>query len=380
VKITAVETIHFRSSMKIHFGVIQYLWVRIHTDEGLVGLGETFPFAEAESAVIRHSLAPVLLGRNPLEIDRLWADMFLAISYSGWAGAEMRAISAIDIALWDLAGKVANAPIYQLLGGPSRSSIRLYNTCYDRIDFHKEPVRLARELWDSGIRAMKIWPFDPIAKETRGQYITPDQIRQGAEPLRLIHEEFGDRMQVAMEFHGYWNLPCAIQIAKALEPYSPMWLEEMLPQDNMACYRELSNATSSPLCISERLMTRWGYREVLENRAARIIMPDISWCGGISEAKKIASAAETYYLPVAPHNCSGPVLHFASAHLAANLTNFCILESIRRRYLDEYTGIMTHDLLPKDGELPLPPGPGLGTELNPDILKHPDARVERISN
>lgn len=379
MKITAVETVHFRSSMTIHFGVIQYLWVRIHTDEGIVGLGETFPYAEAESAVIRHSLAPVLLGRNPLEIDRLWADMFLAISYSGWAGAEMRAISAIDIALWDLAGKAANAPIYQLLGGPSRSSIRIYNTCYDRIDFHKDPVRLAKELLDSGIRAMKIWPFDPIAKETRGQYITPDQIYQGAEPLRLIHEEFGGRMQVAMEFHGYWNLPCAIQIAKALEPYAPMWLEESLPQDNLACYRELSFATELPLCVSERLMTRWGFRQILESGAARIIMPDISWCGGISEAKKIASAAETYYLPVAPHNCGGPVLHFASAHLAANLTNFYILETIRLRYLEEYIGITTCNLVPEKGELPLPPGPGLGIELNPDILKRPDVTVERIS-
>src|SRR3954466_9960673 len=142
MKITAIETVHLQEGVTIHYGPIQYLWVRIYTDAGLVGLGETFPFPEPEKAVIHNTLARVLLGRNPLEIDRLWADMFLAISYSGWAGGEMRAISAIDIALWDLAGKVANAPIYQLLGGPSRSSIRLYNTCYDRIDFHKEPVRL----------------------------------------------------------------------------------------------------------------------------------------------------------------------------------------------------------------------------------------------
>jgi len=131
--------------------------------------------------------------------------------------------------------------------------------------------------------------------------------------------------------------------------------------------------------VSERLMTRWGFREILQSGAARVIMPDISWCGGISEAKKIASAAETYYLPVAPHNCGGPVLHFASAHLAANLTNFYILETIRLRYLEEYIGITTYNLVPEKGELPLPPGPGLGIELNPDVLKRPDVRVERIS-
>ena len=168
---------------------------------------------------------------------------------------------------------------------------------------------------------MKIWPFDGVARETGGQFITAAQMRQGIEPLRLIREEFGDSMDVAMEFHGYWNLPCAIQIAQALEPYAPMWLEEMLPQDNLAAYAELARATRLPLCLSERLMTRWGFRELIENRAARIIMPDICWCGGISEAKKIASMAETHYLPVAPHNCGGPVLHVASAHLAANLTN-----------------------------------------------------------
>ena len=164
--------------------------------------------------------------------------MFQAISYSGWAGAEMRAISAIDVALWDLAGKSSGVPVYQLLGGASREAIRTYNTCYDHIDFLTEPVKLARDLARSGIHAMKIWPFDPVARETRGQFITAAQMRQGLEPLRLIREELGDSMDVAMEFHGYWNLPCAIEIAKALEPYSPLWLEEMLPQDNLAAYHE----------------------------------------------------------------------------------------------------------------------------------------------
>src|SRR5207248_9982964 len=137
------------------------------------------------------------------------------------------------IALWDLAGKAANAPVYQLLGGASRGSIRTYNTCYDRIDFLIEPERLARELLDSGIRAMKIWPFDPVARETGGQYITTDQMRRSLDPIRRIRESYGDSINVALEFHGYWNLPCAIRIAEAVLPCSPMWLEEMLPQDNL---------------------------------------------------------------------------------------------------------------------------------------------------
>jgi galactonate dehydratase len=377
MRIQAIETIRLSHGITVHAGPIRWLWVRIHTDAGLAGLGETYPQPEAESAIIHRALAPVLLGRDPLQIDRLWADMFQAISYSGWAGAEMRAISAVDMALWDLAGKAQGVPVYQLLGGASRQAIPTYNTCYDHIDFLTEPVKLARDLARSGIHAMKIWPFDGIARETGGRSISAAQMRQGVEPLRLIREELGDSMDVAMEFHGYWNLPCAIKIAQALEPYSPMWLEEMLPQDNLAAYAELARATRLPLCLSERLMTRWGFRELIENRAARIIMPDISWCGGISEAKKIASMAETYYLPVAPHNCGGPVLHVASAHVAANLTNLFILETVRRHYLEEYRGIVTSTLAAIDGLVPLPPGPGLGVDLDPATLARPDAVVER---
>ncbi len=378
MKITQIELVTYSRGIIVHAGAVDWLWVRIHTDEGVTGLGETYPCAGAESAVIARSLAGMLLGRNPLQIDRLWADMFLAVSYHGWAGAEIRAISAIDLALWDLAGKVAGQPLYQLLGGASRDEIAIYNTCYDHIDFHNDPVLLARELMASGIRAMKIWPFDPIAKRNGGQTISPAEIREGMEPLRLIRQEFGDSMQVAMEFHGYWNLPCAVKIARAIEHLEPMWLEEMLPQDNLGAYRELADRVATPLTLSERLMTRYGFRELLENRAASVIMPDICWCGGISEAKKIASMAETYYLPVAPHNCGGPVLHFASAHLAANLTNLFILETVRRHYLDEYEGLLTAELRPVNGKLPLPPGPGLGCDLDPAIFSRPNVRVERL--
>jgi galactonate dehydratase len=379
MKIVAIDLIRYERSLTVHAGAIDWLWVRLHTDEGLTGLGETYPLAAAEQSVIRRSLAGVLLGRNPLAIDRLWADMFRAVSYSGWAGAEMRAISAVDIALWDLAGKAAGMPVYQLLGGASREAIPIYNTCYDRIDFLREPERLAAELLAAGVTAMKIWPFDPIAQETGGVSLTAEQLQRGAEPLRRIRRQFGDRIDVAIEFHGYWNLPSAIRIAQALEEWRPMWLEEMLPQDNLAAYRELAQATRLPLCLSERLMTRWGFRELFDLGAAQIIMPDVAWCGGISEAKKIASIAETWYRPVAPHNCGGPVLHFASAHLAANLTNLYLLETVRRHYQEEYEGLLTAVLAPAGGKLPLPPGPGLGVELSADALRRPGVSLERIS-
>jgi galactonate dehydratase len=378
MKITAIELITLGRGITVHAGPIQWLFVRLHTDSGLTGLGETYPWPEAEAAVIRRGLAPVLLGRDPLSIDRLWADMFERISYSGWGGAEIRAISAVDLALWDLAGKAAGVPVYQLLGGASRDRIRIYNTCYDHIDFLTNPVELAGSLLDQGIQAMKIWPFDPIAKITRGQYITREQMEQGLAPLRAIKEHYGDDMEVAMEFHGYWNLHSAIQIAEACEPFEPMWLEEMLPQDNLGAYAELAASTSIPLCLSERLQTRWGFRELLQNGAARIVMPDICWTGGLSEARKIATAAETFYRPIAPHNCGGPVLHAASLHLAANVTNLFILETVRRHYADEYIGIVDRTYPAVEGWMPLPEGPGLGIELLDSVLSRPDCTVERI--
>ena len=151
----------------------------------------------------------------------------------------------------------------------------------------------------------------------------------------------------------------------------------MLPQDNLAAYRELKDSTRTPLCLSERLMTRWGFRELLDNGAASIVMPDLCWCGGFSEAKKIAAAAETEYLPVAPHNCGGPVLHIATLHLAANVTNLYIMESVRRHYNEEYRDLLTGMVTPVDGEFPLPPGPGLGVELDPAVLAREDVFVER---
>ena len=372
MRITAIETLYLAGGITVHAGPIQWLWVKIHTDSGLYGLGETYPHPGSEEAVIHSRLASRLLGQDPGRIEGLWASMFDAVSYSGWAGAEMRAISAIDTALWDLKGKVLGVPVYELLGGATRDKIRTYNTCYDHISFLDEPVRLAESLLDSGITGMKIWPFDPIAKETGGNYITPAQIKEGLRPLRLIKETFGDSMEVAMEFHGYWSLPCAIQIARACEEFSPMWLEEMLGQDNMAAYRELASSTRLPLTISERLMTTWQYRELLANGAARIVMPDVAWCGGLTQAKKIADMGAAHYLPVAPHNCGGPILHAATMHLAAAVPNLNIAESVRRHYADEYLPIVGPIAAPRDGFFDLPGGPGLGMDLLPSVLERAD--------
>ena len=379
MKITRVETVELRESTEVHSGKVSWLWVRLHTDEGLIGLGETYPHSPSEKAVLLTDFAPLLVGHDPADIEALWHDLFEAVRSRGWAGAEMRALSAVDIALWDLLGKRTGQPLYILLGGKCREEIPIYNTCSDdAYDFNKQPVELARDLWAAGIRAMKIWPFDRTALKNRGQSISSAEMEECLTPLRKIRDDLGEQMEIAVEFHGYWNLPSAIKIARALEPLGVMWLEEMLPQDNLAAYRTLADNTSLPLCISERLMTRWGFREVIENGAAGFIMPDVAWCGGLSEARKIAHWAETYGLPIAPHNCGGPVLHFASAHLAAATHNLFILETVRRHYQDRYLPLVTTQLTPKQGKLPLPPGPGLGVELKPELLTSDRVKVEAV--
>ena len=355
------------------------MWVRIHTDTGIYGTGETFPSPDSEKAVILRDYAPVVLGRDPRDIERIWLDLLTHIQYRGWAGAEMRALSAVDVALWDLLGKSVGLPTYMLLGGQCWDSIPIYNTCYDDgFDFNKQPVELAKELMKSGITAMKIWPFDGVAIKNRGQSLTSEDMAEGVSPIRKIREAVGDSMRIMVEFHGFWNLPCAVEIARALEPYNVTWLEEMLPQDNMAAYESLARQVKQPLCISERLMTRWGYRELLERRAASIIMPDLAWCGGLTEARKIANAAHTQYLPVAYHNCGGPITHFASWHLAMATPNLKILETVRRHYNDRYVPMATTTGIPEKGRLGIPPGPGLGVDIKEDFLRSGRVQIESV--
>ncbi len=379
MKIAAIETLLYTTGVEVHAGRVTWLWVRLHTDDGLVGLGETFPSGPAERAVLESVLAHVLLGQDPLQIERLWQDMFQAVRYAGWAGAEMRALSAVDLALWDLAGRALGQPIWRLLGGRCRDRVPTYNTCYDhRYDFHTHAGRLAEELFAEGITAMKIWPFDRVARRHRGQYLTADDLEEGLRPVEAIFEAVGDRMAIALEFHGYWNLPCAVRIAQMLEPYNILWLEEMLPQDNLEAYARLARKVRQPLCLSERLMTRFHYRELLENGAAQFIMPDLCWCGGFTEARKIAALADTYYLPVCPHNCGGPVQHAASIHFAAHVPNLFLLESVRRHYRQDYVGLVTDPLPPQKGYLPVPDGPGLGIDLDPSVFRRDDVEIRRV--
>ena len=379
MEITAVETIGLRDIDMEETGWVgeieedyrQLLFIRLHTDEGLVGLGETYPRPAVDAEVIHEHIAPEILGRDAGAIEDHWRNTFRHANYwGGFGGAEMRALSGIDIALWDLKGKTAGLPIYELLGGKSRNALRTYNTCYEgEFSFMEDPVPLAESLLDEGITAMKIWPYDEIAYRNGGQYIGPDELVAGAAPLAAITEAVGDEMDVAMEFHGLWNAQCAKRIARHLEQYEPMWLEEMLEIGDLDAYADLAAATPLPVNISERLMTKYDYADLFSRVDVDVVMLDLEWVGGLTEAKKIAAMAEANQRPIAPHNCGGPVLHFANLHLGATVPNLMIMESVRGRYNGWHRDLVTTPASAEDGQLQLPEGPGLGTALADTVLE-----------
>jgi L-alanine-DL-glutamate epimerase-like enolase superfamily enzyme len=398
MKITAVETLRLQEFSNIIF-------VRIHTDEGIVGLGETWFGAQAVEGYIHETVAPYLLGKDPLHIDRHARALYGYLGYRS-SGAETRGNSAVDIALWDIFGKVTGQPVYQLLGGPSRESIRIYNTCagyryvrnagqavsnwglpdgepegpYEDLDaFIHRADELAESLLDQGITGMKIWPFDPFAEATGGTYISDIDLDRALEPFRKIRAAVGNRIDIMVELHSLWNLPSAMKIARALAPFDPMWLEDPVKADNIDALATFAASTHIPTVASETLSGRSSFREVLEKQAARIIMLDLSWVGGITEAKKIASMAETWHLPVAPHDCTGPVVLTASTHLSINLPNALIQETVRAFHTGWYRELVTNLPTIENGMIRPPDGPGLGLELLPGLETRADAQ-RRVSD
>jgi galactonate dehydratase len=395
MKITAIETIRPEEFANL-------LFVRVHTDEGLVGLGETFFAAATVEAYVHEVIAPKMLGRNPLQIDRIAKDLTPYVGFRA-TGAELRGNSAFDIALWDLFGKVTDQPIAQLLGGFSRDKIRTYNTCagssymrkavgqstanwgrgarrdYDDLDaFLNRADELAADLLSEGITAMKIWPFDIAAERNDGLHISPAEMKAALEPFEKIRRAVGDKIDIMVEFHSMWQLTPAIAIARALAPYGTYWHEDPIRMDALADLKRYAAASPAPVCASETLGTRWAFRDLLDTGAAGIVMFDVAWCGGLSEARKIASMAEAWHLSVAPHDCTGPVVYAASCHFSLHARNALIQESVRAFYTGWYTELVTELPAMKDGMITVSEAPGLGLELLPGLEKRSDAIV-RVS-
>jgi galactonate dehydratase len=396
MKITAIETIRLPQQANM-------LWVEVHTDEGLVGLGETFRGPEAVEAYIHSQAAPLIIGQDPLQIGRI--QRLLLRGYLGFngSGVETRAASAIDIALWDLLGHATGQPIHQLLGGCHHDRLRVYNTCAgvdynapkaarrlvqkgsarvrgrydDQVAFIESPGELAQSLLAEGYTAMKIWPFDAAATLTGGQFVSRESMRQGLDAFEKIRLAVGDRIEVMCEFHSMWNTTSALAIARELRQYRPFWAEDPIKMDSVQAVADYRRHAGIAVCGSETLATQNAFRDLLAADALDIVMLDLSWCGGITEARKIASLAEAYQKPVAPHDCTGPVVLMASLHLAFSAPNAIFQEVVRAFLASYYRDLVTVLPVLENGYLAPPAGPGLGTQLAPGLKKREHAIVRR---
>jgi len=395
MRITTIETIRLEEFPNL-------LWVHVGTDQGLTGLGETFYGPGAAEAHIHDVIAPYLVGQDPLQIDRHQGHL---LGYLGFVGssAEMRGRSAIDIALWDLWGQATAQPLHQLLGGAVRESIRVYNTCagyryvrsrptqgtanfglgetagpYEDLDaFLNHADELAQSLLEMGITGMKIWPFDYAAEASQGQYISAADLVTALGPFEKIRRAVGTRMDVMAELHSQWNRPTAIKICRALEPLQLLWVEDPVFMDHLHSLEEVARATTAPIAVGETRGGRADFRALIEMEALSTIILDLSWCGGISEARKVASIAEAWHVPVAFHDCSGPVVLAASTHLAMNVRNCFIQEMVRAFYFGWYRELVT-DLPPVEHGMIRPlAAPGLGLKLLPEVLRRKDCHVRR---
>jgi galactonate dehydratase len=396
VKITKIETLRTEEFANV-------IWVRIHTDAGVIGLGETFYGAGAVEAHMHDILSGRLLGRDPLRIEAIYRDMVNLPMAQSSTGVEYRAASAIDIALWDLFGKVCGQPVHQMLGGLCRDRQRIYNTCagygyvrsnnikpvstwnfdeaagpYEDLNgFMTRADAVAESLLESGISAMKIWPFDPAANEQDGMHITPAQLQTALEPFEKIRRAVGDKMEIMVEFHSLWNLPMAKKLARVLEQYNPTWYEDPIRMNSPQALAELARSTDVWICASETLGSRFPYKDMLDHDAMHVVMVDLCWTGGLTEGRKIAAMADTYHRPFAPHDCTGPIGFVAALHTSFSQPNTLIQESVRAFYTGWYKELVTELPVIRDGyALPME-GPGLGTELQPALFKRSDLTVRR---
>ena len=401
MKITAIETIRQPDRPA-------YLWLHVHTDEGLVGLGEAQRGIEATDAVLHGPAAAALLGQDPLDVER--HNGRLLGGYLGFnaSSAETRAAGAVDIALWDLFGQALGQPVSRLLGGSVRSSIPAYNTCagdgYNRAQdrrvvrpgdppppgasveaddqawFMHAADDLAGSLLADGFAGMKIWPFDPWALDNGGTYASAAAIRAGLEPFEKVRRAHGTNMELLAELHSLWSVPAASRICAALEPLGPLWAEDPVRRmDDTAAVAAVARATRIPLAGGETLASRPIFRDLLNRDALGTVIIDLGWCGGLSEARRIAVLADSWARPVAPHDCSGPVSFAASVHLAMHAPNAAFQECVRAFLRGWYRDTVTDIPHVADGAVHALPGPGLGTRLLPGFAGRPGAIVRRTT-
>ncbi|MEM2876392.1 MAG: mandelate racemase/muconate lactonizing enzyme family protein [Candidatus Bathyarchaeia archaeon] len=367
-------------------GNFDWVLVRVETDEGIVGVGEAYQ-GHAVKEVILKGLKPLVLGEDPLNIEYLYQKMYrYAAGWGNIAGTVVTGISGIEIALWDIKGKVLDAPVWMLLGGKFRDRVRIYCDCGRGRTYTTEGYKdLAREVRKLGFTAYKfdidglfaLYDLDYFKNIPGGSWkdrfnrcLSPEEIDHVTEIARVVKDEMGKEFELALDCHWSFNVNDALRLAKNLEDLDLLWLEDPVPPENVDAMAIVTKSTKTPICTGENLYTRYGFRDLILKQAAKIVSPDIPKAGGLLESKKIADLADIYYIPIAPHNVSSPVGTIASAHVCASIPNFLILEH-HGKDVTWWDNLVKDRPVIRKGYVELTDKPGLGVDLDEnEVIKH----------
>ena len=353
-----------------------YIFVQVETDEGITGWGEVTNSTHAHNSAVYALLEQsndLVAGDDVSHMEAIWHKIFRAFTYMGSRGVVSSVISGIDIALWDIRGKLLGRPVFELLGGPLRDRIALY-THPNGGPTPEGIARAAKAIVDSGHTALKTDPFPQTEEERASAYgylsgqVDVATEKTGIETIARIREAVGPDIEVLIDAHGRFDVPTAVRLATRLAEYDIGWFEEPVPVESYDALRQVRDQVPVPICVGERLFTRFDFMPVLRDGLADYLMPDVTWTGGITELRKIANLAETFYVPVSPHDASGPINILAGSHVMAAVPNFYKLETMRAD-LSAYNAFIDHPLDIREGHLYLSDRPGLGVELDLEYLR-----------
>jgi len=334
----------------------RWVFLKMHTDEGLVGWGEPIVegWSQATAAAV-HEMGRYLIGQDPRRIEHHWQAIYRGAFYRG-GPVLVSALSGLEQAMWDILGKSLGVPVHQLLGGAVRDKVRVY--CHVGGTDAGSYAQSGRAGMQRGFNAVKTGLFGAVRFVESPRFVDEAVARMAA-----LREAVGHAVDIGIDFHGRVHPAMAIQLCRALEPFRPMFVEEPCLPENVDAMVTIARSTSIPIATGERLFTKWGFRQVLEKQAAAILQPDVSHAGGILETRKIAAMAETYYAAIAPHCPLGPIALAACLQVDACTPNFLCQEQVS---LGE--GYLKSPFIVKDGHLDVPQGPGLGIEVDEEAV------------
>jgi galactonate dehydratase len=367
LKITDVRT----AEVRVHGYQVQ---VRVYTDQGIIGQGETTDAAQGNVPLI-HSFARLLVGQDPLNIEAAFERIRTSGVFAGaQAGQFVTALTGVEIALWDIAGKALGVPVYQLLGGKVRDRVRIYCDSGERemIPGDEQSKARIQQIQEMGFTAAKIDiddARDPARMDRVNWTASNGEIEHMIAKVAFTRELYPKNFDLAVDMHARYDAGTGKRVAREVEPFKLMWLEEPVPAENIDAMRDIRASTSTPICCGENIYMRWGFREILEKRAADIIMPDFQKTGGLLESRKIADMAHAYYVPVAPHGVTSPIGMMATAHVCAAIPNFLVQEWHWIDSPDLWRNWVKEGEIIQKGFITLPDRPGLGVEMNEDAAR-----------